>query len=264
MPENNNVPMPPQIIGIKEEIDQEIAMMEPSEFPLVGELRDQQLLQQLETIVIKGTVAAYAVGEALAKIRDKELYKNRQYKGRTFNTFEEYCKNFFTISRIHAYRLIAYHFVRGIIGESADQKIPERLVRPLATIKDEEDLKGLWRKAKQGTRNKLPDYKKLAEVVSAYKKERRETRIQEKIAQNNEGRFFSKILNAYVNTEDLTEDVAAYIIEKSNHDILRLQALCAEFKTHISLSDSNKKELLATVKEWQKAVWDKFSSMVNG
>ena len=58
-------------------------------------------LSRLEKVVGEGLANFIAVGNALSKIRDQKLYRA------THGTFEEYCRQRFSISKTHGNRLIA-------------------------------------------------------------------------------------------------------------------------------------------------------------
>lgn len=60
---------------------------------------DEKLLIDLEGVITRNLKAVYEVGVALAKIRDKGLY-------RSYGTFETYCRDKWDIGRRHAYRYI--------------------------------------------------------------------------------------------------------------------------------------------------------------
>jgi len=65
----------------------------------VGEVN---LLEELEGVVRDNFLAFVKVGEALAEIRDKRLYRNQDNR-----TWEGYCRELWDMSRQHAERLIA-------------------------------------------------------------------------------------------------------------------------------------------------------------
>lgn len=254
-----------EIRGIKQRVDAEnqtaLALLPENKY--VGARGDQLALNKYEKIVVNGTIAAYAVGEALQKIREKKLYKNRFFarENRPFRTFEEYVKNIFTVSRMHAYRLIAYHYVSNLIGETANTQIPERLVRPLTSIKDEEAVKQLWKKAKAESSSKIPSSETLTAVVKEYKDAERIAKTEKKKAQCSEDDFFSELLQKKVTTEDPIAFIIAEA-EKAKKRIERLQALYVDFQSHFAFSADDKKKLLEKVKEWQKADFFAFSRAI--
>jgi hypothetical protein len=68
-------------------------------------------LDELEAVVAGGLHAFVPAGNALRKIRDEDLYKNAG-----FDTFEEYLRERWDISRGHAYRLIDGAAVVAVTG----------------------------------------------------------------------------------------------------------------------------------------------------
>lgn len=256
------------IIGIKQQIDEENKQL--AELPhdpnyYVGSLKGQRTLKDLEDIVIKGIIGAYAMGDTLKKIRDKKLYKYRFYaeKNRPFNTFEEYIKTIFTISKMHAYRLIAYHYVRNLIGETANTKIPERLVRPLTSIKDGDTVKKLWKQAKKQSHGDLPTSDTLSVIVHEYKASERNAKTEKKKAKCTEDDFFSELLQKKISTDDPLAFMVAEA-EKAKKKIERLQALYVDFQTHYEFSAEAQKQLIQTVEKWQKADLDEFTNAILG
>lgn len=65
------------------------------------ELAIARTLPELEAVVERGLNLFMEVGEALTEIRDRHLYQERGY-----TRFEDYCQEFFGISRIRAYQFI--------------------------------------------------------------------------------------------------------------------------------------------------------------
>src|SRR5215831_18370734 len=58
------------------------------------------LLEKCEVAIEKGLRTFFEVGTALAEIRAGNLYR------RDYDTFEEYCRKRWELSRIHAHRLM--------------------------------------------------------------------------------------------------------------------------------------------------------------
>ena len=92
---------------------------------LTPALRDQH--EQDEAIIAKGIVTFREVGEALQRIRDCRTYLQ------THSTFEDYCRERWELSRIHAHRLIdAAETVKTLpMGNSIPN---ERVARAVAKI----------------------------------------------------------------------------------------------------------------------------------
>lgn len=91
-------------------------------------LPESARLVELEEIIEKGVSTFIKVGEALAEIRDKKLYRV------SHGTFEEYCKEEWQISRRSAYDLISTSSAAQNVQEVA--QITREQARPLAKLKE--------------------------------------------------------------------------------------------------------------------------------
>jgi hypothetical protein len=91
-----------------------------------AEVKGSKTLPQLEKQVWngieKGKEYFLSIGEALAEIQEKKLYKTT-----TFSTFEDYCQKTFDISRAAAYRFIkGYRTKVSVLSPIGDKsKLPE-------------------------------------------------------------------------------------------------------------------------------------------
>ena len=108
---------------------------------------EQEELDRCETTISRGWNSFIEVGEALLKIRDARLYRDK------YERFEDYCRVEIQYQKSQAYRLMdAARVVRLIspIGEvSADgvmRPTCEAQVRPLVGLEDR-DIKTVWQKA---------------------------------------------------------------------------------------------------------------------
>lgn len=91
-------------------------------------IQESARLIELEDIIERGVKTFIHVGEALAEIRDKRLYRIQ------YETFEAYCKDEWEISRQSAYDLIATSKVAANVQEVG--QITREQARPLAALKE--------------------------------------------------------------------------------------------------------------------------------
>jgi hypothetical protein len=98
-------------------------------------------LARYEAIISKGWDTFIAVGEALAHIRDKRLYRAH------FQSFDAYCRYKWHYRKAHAYRLIGAAEVMQVLSPIGDISMPrnEAQVRPLMGLKADE-IQTVWRK----------------------------------------------------------------------------------------------------------------------
>lgn len=103
-------------------------------------VNEQSKLSQLENIIFENFGAFVKVGQALAEIRDRRLYREQ------FKTFELYAKRIFDVARSRAYQLIEASEVVGDLSTMVDKKyLPrnERQARELARLPKEQQPK-VW------------------------------------------------------------------------------------------------------------------------
>jgi len=108
-------------------------------------LKNQEELARLEEIVSRNVKAFYEVGQALAEIRDKKLY--RDVLG--FATFEEYCKAKWNMARRTAYQFIDSSIVVENVRNCAQiEAVPqtESQARPLTRLEPDQQVIA-WQKA---------------------------------------------------------------------------------------------------------------------
>jgi hypothetical protein len=96
--------------------------------PLTAAERDE--LGKLEAAVTTGIKAFSIAGKALARIRDKQLFRE------SHNSFEQYVAERWSMTRQHAARLIEASAVVGNLSPTGDGLVPssERQVRPLTAL----------------------------------------------------------------------------------------------------------------------------------
>lgn len=98
-------------------------------------------LRACETVIEKGLQTFVEVGASLLEIRDNRYYRQ------DFDTFEDYCRERWQISRPKAYRLIDAAQVAGNLSPIGDiQPTHESQVRPLAKLELEQQREA-WQTA---------------------------------------------------------------------------------------------------------------------
>ena len=154
---------------------------------------ERRLLVQREKEIERSANAFLALGEALADVQQKRLYRC------THSTFEAYLDDRWHIERSVAYGMIAAVRVNTIASEIADKTglriTNESQCRPLAKLDDAEIAEVIKRAAKRITPDakgeKIPTAKIFAEVAREYttppedlkrQKEMAETRLQKRSA----------------------------------------------------------------------------------
>lgn len=90
-------------------------------------------LAQREAVIERGLNTFIEVGEALAAIRDKRLYREQ------YATFEDYCANRWGWKRAHAYRMIEAAEVVQELSPIGDTPLPttESQARELVPLRDD-------------------------------------------------------------------------------------------------------------------------------
>ena len=98
-------------------------------------------LAKHETTIKRGLSTFVEVGTALFSIRDARLYRN------DYKTFEEYCCQRWSMSRIHAHRLIeAVEVTKNLLPMGNIFPVNERQLRPLAQLPAEQQA-AAWQQA---------------------------------------------------------------------------------------------------------------------
>jgi hypothetical protein len=119
---------------------------------------EQQLFEQHEEIIERGLQTFYAVGYALADIRDQRLYR-AEYK-----TFEDYCQQRWNMSKSNANRLVQAASIVDNLAPIGVKPQNEAQVRPLAKLETAEDQQDAWKEAVERSNGK-PTAKVVGEVV---------------------------------------------------------------------------------------------------
>ncbi len=127
-------------------------------------------LASCEAVIDRGMGTFVEVGEALATIRDCDLYREAG-----FATFADYCKSRYAISLPYAYRMIA---ASGIvrddlspIGDNGNGALPktESVARPLSLLETPEERTEAWKETVE-LHGDAPTAADVREVVSRRKR----------------------------------------------------------------------------------------------
>ena len=113
--------------------------------------KETEELGRLESVIDQGLKTFVEVGNALTEIRDKRLYRE------VFGTFEEYCRDRWGFSRVHAKRLVnAAEVVKNITTEPIGS-VPatESQARPLARFAPDDQV-AIWQRAVETSNGHQP------------------------------------------------------------------------------------------------------------
>ena len=119
-------------------------------------------LENFEVVIAENLQAFLKVGKALMEIRDERLYRA------THETFEAYCEERWSISKVHAYRLVNAAETATAIAESNPLGYSpenERQVRPLSQL-PVDDRAEAWEEAVEEAGGEVPTAAQVQEVVS--------------------------------------------------------------------------------------------------
>lgn len=122
-----------------------------------------QELHACEAIIERGLKTFYEVGTALLTIRDQRLYRD------THNTFEDYCRERWSIGHSHAQRMIDAAKVVENLSPIGDTLKPthESQLRPLTSLEPEEQ-RSVWSHAVAESNGRQPTAAKVQESVLAH------------------------------------------------------------------------------------------------
>jgi len=105
-------------------------------------------LAACEAVIERGLATFVEVGEALLVIRDERLYRE------SHATFEDYCRERWSLSRARAYQLIgAAEVVSTVVDNGLPAPMTERQARELARVPEPERA-DVWREALERTEGK--------------------------------------------------------------------------------------------------------------
>ena len=103
--------------------------------------KESSELSACEEVIQRGLSNFIEVGNALAKIRDRKLYR-----GGEWDTFEDYCREKWGMSRIHAFRLMESAAVSANLLPTGNIPASERVARPLAKLPPTQQTE-VWKEA---------------------------------------------------------------------------------------------------------------------
>lgn len=128
-------------------------------------------LEQLQEVIVENFQSFVKVGQSLAEIRDRELYRLN------FRTFEHYCKHVFDIARGTAYRYIAAAEVVSNVSNWRQKEdmagiidlvpINEAQVRPLTQLKPDQQI-AVWKAAVETAPKGKITASHVSKVVKGY------------------------------------------------------------------------------------------------
>lgn len=101
---------------------------------------EQTRLAELEKVINDGLLTFIDVGAALLEIRNSRLYLHE------YSTFEQYCREKWSMARRTAYQLMDAVAVVDNVCQGAQIPTTERQVRPLAKLEPEEQ-RTAWQRA---------------------------------------------------------------------------------------------------------------------
>ena len=197
-----------------EPVDQPVQIKEP---PSALSSQDKNELCECETIIERGWRTFVEVGNALATIRNKGLYREG------YATFESYCRKRWQYGKAHAYRLIAAAEVLKHLSPIGDN-VPtsESQVRPLLGLEKGDVLKA-WQRATEaaqgGTVTAKLVKKAAAELKSNSSAKKRRSAARFNRARSEEG--LAKKTSALVLLKEVEDKVRSGQDRKA---ILRLLA----------------------------------------
>jgi hypothetical protein len=171
----------------------EMALIEARQEPVKDlSVQEEKRLEQLENVVVENFKTFIQVGQALAEIRDRKLYRMKAM------TFEKYCKELFDIAKSRARELInATDVVQNLRhggGFNDDHPLlplNERQARPLTKLRPEQQV-AVWKAAVESAPQGKVTSSHINKVVKSYlgeKAEKTVRRAQEKVSQKSSPEF---------------------------------------------------------------------------
>ena len=150
-------------------------------------VQEEKRLEQLENVVVENFQTFVQVGQALAEIRDRKLYRVKAM------TFEKYCKTLFDIAKRRVHELISAAEVmenvrHGALSDDEQQillPLNERQVRPLTRLRPEQQI-AVWQAAVESAPNGKITGSHVNKTVKEYRGEEiKKTvhRAQKKVSQ---------------------------------------------------------------------------------
>lgn len=129
---------------------------------------EDQELQDCETVIRRGWDTFVEVGLALARIRDRRLYRKE------FSTFEAYCREKWQYGHSQAYYLISAAAVVTELSTIVDipKPIHESQVRPLIGLTPDQAC-AAWKKAVENAEGRVIAARIVKEAAALFKKQNR-------------------------------------------------------------------------------------------
>jgi hypothetical protein len=122
-------------------------------------------LAELEGVIERGLQTFVEVGKALLEIRDSRLYLEACDKaGKPYGTFEDYCRERWGMSRIHAFRLIQATEVTENLLPMGNIPTNERVARELVGLPVDEQRE-VWTQAIENSKSGQPTAQEVRLVV---------------------------------------------------------------------------------------------------
>jgi hypothetical protein len=111
---------------------------------------ESQALEIAERVISEGLATFVEVGRALTEVRAARLYRER------YETFEQYCRQRWGMSKTHANRLVASVVVSKNLKGVGEPPLSEAQVRPLAGL-SKADQRAVWKRVLEdvGTANRV-------------------------------------------------------------------------------------------------------------
>lgn len=131
-------------------------------------IEESRRLVELEEVIEKGIGTFIKVGEALAEIRDKKLYRrpnDPKY------TFEDYCREEWQMSRTMAFDTIKSAQAALNVRNCERQPRVESQARPLTVLKQPEQQRSAWSKAVESANGAQPTAKQVEAAVEEVRAE---------------------------------------------------------------------------------------------
>lgn len=205
-------------------------------------------LKKIEKEIKSGLIKYYETAFLLQRIVDEEMYLLRGY-----STFRKYCEETFNFGRSYGYRLVAYARVLKSLKLDSKPDIPERLIRPLASLSPEQQ-KQAWDQAKKLSKgNELPALNAVAKAVKDFRVKNKEQKLIEQCGECDKDSFICHTLGFKANFSTITDE----LISRANNSPRKLCMAYKEMSAKIEFEDKAKKQIKEAILEAYAAQLDK-------
>lgn len=140
---------------------------------------ERQILREHEVVIERGFKVFVEVGNALMEIREHRLYRA------DYDTFEEYCRDRWGMSRRHANRLVEAAEVANNLGPMGPIPQTERQARPLAPLPPEQQREA-WQQAVESAPNGKVTAAHVEKTVATYQESKMSQPFQLIMSQDSE------------------------------------------------------------------------------